>query len=138
MNNKLIRIGTIYLPVTDVNRSAEWYVRHLGAKLNDQDDDKAILDLANQSVFLVKSGVGESANFTDHHGTERFSVTFEVDGLASLEALHGDFISLGMKVGAIEDRGHVGRNFVFYDPDGNAFDVWSELSPSFRHLAHKE
>ncbi|MEW4219925.1 VOC family protein [Rossellomorea marisflavi] len=138
MSEKLIRIGTIYLPVTDINRSAKWYVRHLGAKLNYQDDDKAILDLANQSIFLVKSGEGESANFTDHRGNERFSVTFEVDGLAELEALHGDFISLGMKVGAIEDRGHAGMNFVFYDPDGNAFDVWSELSPSFRHLAHKE
>ncbi|MDW4525547.1 VOC family protein [Rossellomorea marisflavi] len=138
MNNKLIRIGTIYLPVTDINRSAEWYVRHLGAKLNYQDDDKAILDLANQSVFLVKSGEGESANFTDYRGNERFSVTFEVDGLASLEALHGDFASQRMKVGEIEDRGHAGRNFVFYDPDGNAFDVWSELSPSFRHLVHKE
>ncbi|MGG4549716.1 VOC family protein [Rossellomorea marisflavi] len=138
MSEKLIRIGTIYLPVTDINRSAKWYVRHLGAKLNYQDDDKAILDLANQSVFLVKSGEGESANFTDHRGNERFSVTFEVDGLVELEALHGDFISLGMEVGAIEDRGHAGRNFVFCDPDGNAFDVWSELSPSFRHLAHKE
>jgi catechol 2,3-dioxygenase-like lactoylglutathione lyase family enzyme len=138
MSKKLIRIGTIYLPVTDVNRSAKWYVRHLGAKLNYQDDDKAILDLANQSVFLVKSGEGESANFTDHNGSERFSVTFEVDGLAALEALHGDFISQRMKVGEIEDRGHAGGNFVFYDPDGHAFDVWSELSPSFRHLAYKD
>ncbi|WP_370297063.1 VOC family protein [Rossellomorea marisflavi] len=138
MNNKLIRIGTMYLPVTDIKLSAVWYVRHLGAKLNYQDEDKAILELAHQSIFLVKSGDEESANFMDHNGKKRFSVTFEVDGLASLEALHGDFISLGMKVEAIEDRGHAGRNFVFYDPDGNAFDVWSELSPSFRHLAHQE
>ncbi|WP_412986042.1 hypothetical protein [Niallia alba] len=35
-------------------------------------------------------------------------------------------------VGDIEDRGHPGNNFVFYDLDGNKFDVWSELSPSFK------
>jgi hypothetical protein len=37
-----------------------------------------------------------------------------------------------MRVGVIENRGHSGRNFVFYDIDGNKFDVWSELSQSFK------
>ncbi|EKN66486.1 hypothetical protein BABA_15292 [Neobacillus bataviensis LMG 21833] len=37
-----------------------------------------------------------------------------------------------MRVGEIENRGHSGRNFVFYDEDGNKFDVWSELSPIFK------
>ncbi|MEH7525749.1 hypothetical protein V7149_21135, partial [Bacillus sp. JJ1503] len=31
-----------------------------------------------------------------------------------------------------EDRGHSGRNIVFYDLDGNKFDVWGELSPIFK------
>ncbi|PDZ72095.1 glyoxalase, partial [Bacillus pseudomycoides] len=37
-----------------------------------------------------------------------------------------------IKVGEIENRGHTGKNFVFYDLDGNKFDVWSELSSIFR------
>jgi len=37
-----------------------------------------------------------------------------------------------IKVGEIEDRGHSGNNFTFYDLDGNKFDVWSELSPAFK------
>ncbi len=45
--------------------------------------------------------------------------------------LHKDLIASEVKVDAIENRGHAGRNFVFYDPDENKFDVWSELSPQF-------
>jgi len=41
-------------------------------------------------------------------------------------------IDKGIKVGKVENRGHAGKNFVFYDVDGNKFDVWSELSPIFK------
>ncbi|PFM57509.1 glyoxalase [Bacillus cereus] len=133
MDNKLIRIGTTYLPVIDTVNASKWYVEKLGAELSYQDSDKAIINLANISVFLVKSKENQSSNFYDINGEERFSITFEVDGLDTLHALHLDFIKKGIKVGEIENRGHVGRNFVFYDLDGNKFDVWSELSSKFKN-----
>ncbi|MBY6051705.1 VOC family protein [Cytobacillus firmus] len=132
MSEKLLRVGTTYIPVTNVELSSEWYVNKLGAELSYKDGDKAILNFANQSIFLVKSKEGQSANFFDIYGNERFSLTFEVNGLSALEAIHKDFKQSGIKVGEIEDRGHSGRNFVFYDLDGNKFDVWSELSPAFK------
>ncbi len=132
MAEKLWRVGTTYIPVTNVEESAVWYVSKLGAELNYQDQDKAIINLADQSLFLVKASAGQSANFTDSYGNVRFSLTFEVDGLSALEKLHDDLNQKGIKVGEIENRGHAGRNFVFDDPDGNRFDVWSELSPSFK------
>lgn len=132
MSEKLLRVGTTYIPVTNVELSSEWYVNKLGAELSYKDGDKAILNFANQSIFLVKSKEDQSANFFDIYGNERFSLTFEVNGLSALEDIHGDFKQSGIKVGEIEDRGHSGRNFVFYDLDGNKFDVWSELSPSFK------
>ncbi|WP_242273089.1 VOC family protein [Bacillus cereus group sp. BfR-BA-01310] len=133
MDNKLIRIGTTYLPVIDTVNASKWYVEKLGAELSYQDSVKAIINLANISVFLVKSKENQSSNFYDINGEERFSITFEVDGLDALHALHLDFIKKGIKVGEIENRGHVGRNFVFYDLDGNKFDVWSELSSKFKN-----
>ncbi|MED1567491.1 VOC family protein [Bacillus paramycoides] len=133
MDNKLIRIGTTYLPVIDTVNASKWYVEKLGAELSYQDSDKAIINLANISVFLVKSKENQSSNFYDINGEERFSITFEVDGLDALHALHLNFIKKGIKVGEIENRGHVGRNFVFYDLDGNKFDVWSELSSKFKN-----
>ena len=132
MSEQLIRVGTTYIPVKDVNLASDWYVNNLEAQLNYIDEDKAIINLANQSFFLVKAGENESANFYDSYGKERFSITFEVDGLSTLEKIHEQFINKDMKVGEIEDRGHAGRNFVFYDLDGNKFDVWSELSPIFK------
>lgn len=137
MSKALIRVGTIYIPVKDVDISAEWYENKLGAELSYKDQDKAIINFAFQSFFLVKSGPTESANFIDLKGKEQFSITFEVDGLEVLEALHKEFIQKGIIVGDIEDRGHSGRNFVFYDVDGNMFDVWSELSPAFKKMLLK-
>lgn len=137
MNNKLIRVGTIYIPVKDPVSSAEWYKEKLGAKLNYLDDDKAILNLADISMFLVKA-VEQNSNFFDANGTERFVLTYEVDGLEALTSIHADFKERGIKVGEIENRGHAGRNFVFYDLDGNKFDVWSELSQVFKRRFVKE
>lgn len=132
MKEKLLRVGTIYIPVTNVELSSKWYVNKLGAELSYKDEDKAILNFANQSFFLVKSQANQSLNFYDFCGKERFSLTFEVNGLNVLESIHSDFIKKEIKVGEIENRGHTGKNFVFYDLDGNKFDVWSELSPTFK------
>lgn len=132
MKEKLVRVGTTYIPVSDVEISAEWYVNNLDAELSYKDQDKAILNLANQSMFLVKSKENQTSNFIDSHDNERFSLTFEVNGLGALETIHKEFIENEIRVGDIENRGHAGRNFVFYDLDGNKFDVWSELSPVFK------
>ncbi|WP_175989234.1 VOC family protein [Bacillus sp. Marseille-Q1617] len=134
MNDKLIRVGTTYIPVSDVDRAADWYTINLEAGVNYQDDEKAILDIATHSLFLVKAKEGQTANFYDYKGEERFSMTFEVDGLEALNSLHDRFVEKGIQVGEIENRGHAGRNFVFTDPDGNKFDVWSELSPVFKEF----
>ncbi|WP_458354213.1 VOC family protein [Peribacillus frigoritolerans] len=132
MNKKLLRVGTTYIPVSNVELSSEWYINKLGAELSHKDEDKAILNFANQSFFLVKSKENQSSNFYDIYGVEHFSITFEVNGLNALEAIHRDFIGKQIRIGAIENRGHSGRNFVFFDLDGNKFDVWSELSPNFK------
>lgn len=55
MNEKLLRIGTTYIPVSNVQLSSEWYVNKLGAELSHIDEDKAIFNFANQSIFLVQS-----------------------------------------------------------------------------------
>ncbi|QCR34079.1 VOC family protein [Lysinibacillus sp. SGAir0095] len=132
MNLNLVRVGTIYLPVKEVEAAAKWYEEKLSAELSYIDHTKAILNLADQSFFLVQSLPNESANFLDSNGEERFSVTFEVDGLETLHHIYEEFSRKQIQVGKIEDRGHTGRNFVFQDLDGNKFDVWSELSPKYK------
>lgn len=132
MKEKLLRVGTTYIPVADIEKAKDWYVNNLDAELSYQDEDKAIINLADQSFFLVKTKENETANFIDRKGKEHFSLTFEVDGWNALEALHKELRDKGVKVEEIEDRGHAGNNFVFRDLDENLFDVWSELSPAFK------
>ncbi len=132
MNGGLVRVGTTYIPVSSVEMACSWYEQKLGGIVQYKDDDKAILNLANQSFFLVAAKESETANFEDTKGKIRFSLTFEVDGLEALENLRFQFMESGMLVGEIENRGHAGRNFVFFDLDGNKFDVWSELSTDFK------
>ncbi|MEY9980332.1 hypothetical protein ABH968_005325 [Lysinibacillus sp. RC79] len=91
MSETLIRIGTTYIPVSNVELSCEWYVSKLGAECSYVDTDKAILNFANQSIFLVRSMNNQSSNFIDCYGKEHFSITFEVDGLCALETIHKIF-----------------------------------------------
>src|SRR5690606_5309505 len=103
---KLVRVGTAYIPVTNVEKAVYWYTEKLQAELSYKDGDKAIINLANQSFFLVKAKEGETANFVDAYGNIRFSMTFEVDGYDALVALHEQLKEVGVEVGDIEDRGH--------------------------------
>ncbi|MEC1525940.1 VOC family protein, partial [Neobacillus niacini] len=105
MGEKLLRIGTTYIPVTNVDLSSDWYVNKLGAELSYKDQDKAILNFANLSFFLMRSNKNQSSNFFDIYGNECFSLTFEVNGLKALEAIHKDFKDREIRVGEIEDRG---------------------------------
>jgi catechol 2,3-dioxygenase-like lactoylglutathione lyase family enzyme len=132
MNGLIQRVGTTYVPVADPAKASKWYQGKLGAVENFRNEDKAILDFANQSFFLVKATPGERVGFLDHNGNEHFVMTFEVNGFDQLKELHTTLSEKGVEVGNIEDRGHPGNNFVFYDLDGNIFDVWSVLSPSFK------
>jgi catechol-2,3-dioxygenase len=102
------RVGTTYIPVTSVSESATWYRENLGAEVVVEDEIKAIIKLADQSFFLVKAQEDASANFRDKEGKEHFSLTFEVDGVDALRALHSDLQSRDVAVGEIEDLGHAG------------------------------
>ncbi|WP_036823656.1 VOC family protein [Pontibacillus yanchengensis] len=127
----LKRVGTAYIPVRNVELSSKWYRDKLGAIENFRNDEKAILEFANQSFFLVKSQEGQRTQFLDYYGNDHFTLTFEVDGLNNLKKFHEYLKKKEVSVGDIEDRGHSGNNFVFYDLNGNTFDVWSELSPQY-------
>ena len=125
-------MGTIYLPVQSISASSNWYKNNLDALISYQDEDKAIINFADISFFLVKAKDNEHNCFFDFHLNKRFPITFEVDGIDNLKELHHQLKQKGVKVEEIEDRGHPGNNFVFYDLDENIFDVWSELSPIYK------
>ncbi|WP_436372345.1 VOC family protein [Cytobacillus sp. BC1816] len=125
MSQKLLRVGTVYIPVRNVMDSLNWYTEKLGAaeSFRDEKGKMAIINMASQSFFLLEAPEEESFNFKDSDGRLRFCLTFEVDGITELENLHRELLEKEVNTGPIENRGHPGRNFVFSDPDGNIFDV---------------
>ncbi|MBD0380938.1 VOC family protein [Paenibacillus sedimenti] len=134
MPSRLQRVGTIYLPVTNPKRSAEWFCTNLEAELDyiDEGNNHAIISLAHQSFILIQSEPGILANFQTINDGLMFPFTFEVNGESELVQLHKELKDKGVLVEEIEDRGHPGRNFIIIDPDGNRYDVWSELSTEFK------
>ena len=46
VGEQLIRVGTKYIPVKDVNLTSDWYVNNLEEQLNYIDEDKEIINLA--------------------------------------------------------------------------------------------
>ncbi|MFC3746190.1 VOC family protein [Paenibacillus sp. GCM10012306] len=132
--SKLMRVGTIYLPVTNPGLSAKWFCEKLHAELSyiDEGNNHAILNLAHQSFILIQSAQGTLANFQTINDGLMFPLSFEVNGIEALIELHKELSDNGVSVGDIEDRGHSGRNFIITDPDGNKYDVWSELSIEFK------
>lgn len=54
MEEKLWRVGTTYIPVNNVEKSTEWYVKKLGAELSFQNKDKAIVNIADRKYFSRK------------------------------------------------------------------------------------
>lgn len=64
---------------------------------------------------------GEIDNqFPNKSGYEMFRFTFEV---RRIELLHDRLVSNGVRVEELKDSGHCGINFIFFDLDGNKFDV---------------
>ena len=55
MISKLIRIGTVYIPVQNLKAATDWYVKHLGAVVSYADQDKAIVNFADASFFKIFS-----------------------------------------------------------------------------------
>jgi hypothetical protein len=63
-------------------------------------------------------------------GYEMFRLTFDV---TQIEVLHDRLKSNSVRIEELRDRDSCGINFVFFDPDGNKFDVnevvWVSRTP---------
>jgi catechol-2,3-dioxygenase len=121
MTNRVEGIAYNVIPVTDVSRSVDWYVKHLHLVVNYQREDYAGLFFNNRPVFdLMKTDHASRANF-EVNGKPHWIVTLYTKDIASL---HFQLKEEGVQVGEITDEGNTGKFFTLQDPDGNIFDVW--------------
>jgi len=118
------RIDCVYLPATNTEESANWYMDYLGLRLKRPvHEHQAQLEISpEQSIFLIKSKEPRNVNYTEINGTEQCILTMEV---GSFEELYSKMKENGAHISDIEDNGDCGHNFYAYDPAGNKIDIWS-------------
>lgn len=118
------RIETVYLPTTDPEKGAVWYVDNLGLNLyRPASEDQAQLTLeSGQSLFLIRTAVPTSLSYQEVSGTEQCVLTLEVK---DIHAVYEQLRKRGAQVSELEDSGECGLNFFVLDPAGNKLDIWS-------------
>ncbi|MBW7454511.1 VOC family protein [Paenibacillus sepulcri] len=127
--NGLKCICSVYVPVKDPIKSAHWWQQHFGLDFAvpfNPEEAQAIMKLSDgQWLHLVETKGNIDNQFVNKAGYEMFRLTFEV---RQIEVLHDHLLANGVKVDELKDRGSCGINFVFYDLDGNKFDINENVS----------
>lgn len=129
------KIECAYVPVTNVEKSAEWYEQVLGMKLRspitpgsgaimimDEGGWLFLLPSPNMTplTFDTTGWAGNGESF------EMFPICFETNDMQSLHASLND--SGTWMETDVRDEGGCGLQLVFKDPDGNKFQVFQQPS----------
>lgn len=127
------RIECAYLPVSDVQKSAEWYERVLGMRLRSpiEPGRGAIMVMEEGGwLFLLPSPALTPLTFPttgwaeDGESFEMFSLCLETN---QIHKLHSSLKEAGTWVEyEIRDEASCGLQLNFKDPDGNKFQVWQQ------------
>ncbi|MFK3960048.1 VOC family protein [Guptibacillus hwajinpoensis] len=131
----MIRVGSIFIPVTDLEKSVKWYEKHLGIHKIQEWGEGAAKGVGfyfpNDSTQLGLVQV-ENVQATEFHvkAEQRNSYfNFLVD---DIQAFYEQLNSKGVKTNELEHFGGMAC-FDFFDLDDNPFSVVSEMVDSPFH-----
>jgi catechol 2,3-dioxygenase-like lactoylglutathione lyase family enzyme len=117
------KVSHLVLPVSDVQRSSDWYVDKLGFALErEREGAVGITDQAGLTIFLVKAA-GPLAG-------QKITVTIQVDNVKSK---HLELVGLGVTFASPPRRQFWGYGAEVLDPDGYMNHLWDEGT---MHQAH--
>lgn len=105
------RIDTVFLPVSNLDRSLEWYQTNLGLTLRWRYQNYACLNVGETPITLVET---EQVTPPTH---EPFNLL-----APELEAVHARLRDLGLAVSDIRDHGDV-QELTVKDPDGTPISI---------------
>lgn len=129
-NSTAICIGSIEIPVFDLQRAIEWYKKALGYHCVWSDDLHAMLHpqethQLSAKILLVKTEDSFRLKFkSTFTNTEHSVIDFETD---DLEKFHQHILTLIPNLGAIPEpvNDWAPRGFGFEDSEGNRLAVFS-------------
>lgn len=122
--NALRAVCSVYVPVRNPLKSAEWWQRNFGLEFAvpyNPAESSVILKLSDgQWMHLMETDGPIDNQFPVKGGYEMYRLTFDV---TQIEVLHDHLKSNGVRIEDLRDRDSCGINFIVSDPDGNKFDV---------------
>ncbi|WP_394581517.1 VOC family protein [Cytobacillus firmus] len=127
----MFKVGSIFIPVTDIEKSTDWYVKFLGVKIIDSWGDGAgfYLPTGSTQLALVKVKSPQPTEFITEGDQKNSYFNFVVD---DIESAHQHFKNNGIVTTEIDDFGGM-KFFDFFDLDGNPFSVVNEVDGSPYH-----
>ncbi|MDR6724249.1 catechol 2,3-dioxygenase-like lactoylglutathione lyase family enzyme [Paenibacillus amylolyticus] len=120
-HGRILGIAYNVIPVSNLERSAEWFVRHFGFNIRNRREGYLSLFRDNRPILDLIQSDNETRAVFEINNKKRWVITFFTNDIVSL---HRYLISEDVNVGSISDEGQYGKFFVLEDLDGNVFDVW--------------
>ncbi|MFT4417310.1 VOC family protein [Fredinandcohnia humi] len=125
----MFKVGSIFIPVTDLERSKRWYELNLGVTKVDEWQENG-LDHGVGYIFkgdttglaLIKVDKRQPTEFSISGRSKNVYYNFVVE---EIEPVYNKLKQNGVETTDIHDYGLM-KGFDFIDPDGNSFSVVSE------------
>jgi catechol 2,3-dioxygenase-like lactoylglutathione lyase family enzyme len=114
----MARVTHLVLPVSNVQKSREWYVNKLGfAPERELDEAVGIKDQSGLTIFLVKT--------TDPLAGQKITLTIQV---ANVDTTHQELSTDGVNFVSAPKRQFWGYGAEVLDPDGYMNHLWDEVT----------
>ncbi|HEO8418252.1 Glyoxalase-like domain [Mycobacteroides abscessus subsp. abscessus] len=131
----MFKIGSIFIPVTDLEKASKWYEKNLGVKKIDMWEDGAGFYFpsgGSTQLALIQVDQRQTVEFVLQNNEKNPYFNFVVDNIEqAYQSLNRN------KVQTTEIKESAGmKYFDFFDPDGNAFSVVDESIDSPFHTAN--
>ncbi len=116
-----IRNSYLYIPVSNLIRSSNWYCEHLGFKVHYE--DSLFMELRTETgvrTILISNENGITSHMNYQNGVQAAYGFIVSDIITAYQNL----VDKGIKVGQISE--YAGKSFSFQDIDGNVLEFWSD------------
>ncbi|MGE8204670.1 VOC family protein [Heyndrickxia sp. NPDC080065] len=129
MSNFISHIATVEIPVTNLNKSIEFYIDILGVEVEFKGDKAAMLTFSAKGVptlYLVETEEHKSISFINtNNGIEHSVIDFYTP---NLNEFYNWLIDKEIEVGTLNVNNENGLGgFGFKDPDGNLLSACNIL-----------
>ncbi|TFB22121.1 VOC family protein [Filobacillus milosensis] len=125
----MFKVGGIFIPVTDLKRSKDWYSAVLGLTKIDEWQENGedygadfVFEKGTTPLTLIKVEKPQPTEFTVKGKDKNVYYNFEV---ADIDEAYNHFTKHGVETTEIHDFGPM-KGFDFFDLDGNPFSIVSE------------